>query len=169
MEAAALLIVDVQKGLFGKKSRVYNEGLLLENINFLIDKSRERNMPVVFIRHINKGFLIKNSDNWQIHPSLRSCSNDLYLDKNHSGMFEEKHIVNKLDRLSVKTVIVTGLVTHGCVKAACLGAKAAGYEVILAEDAHSSFNENAKKLIDEWNEKLRKEGIRVVPAKDIFE
>ena len=169
MEAAALLIVDVQKGLFDKKNQVYNGELLLENINFLIDKSRERKMPIVFIRHINKGFLIENSDNWQIHPSLKSCGGDLYLDKQHSGMFDEKHIVNELKRLSVKTVIVAGLVTHGCVKAACLGAKAEGYEVILAEDAHSGFNENARKLIDEWNEKLRNEGIRVVPTREVFE
>ena len=80
-------------------------------------------MPIIFIRHINKGFLIENSDNCQIYPSIKSSSGDLYLDKNHSGMFEEKHIKIELKKLSVKTVMVTGLITHGCVKAACLGAK----------------------------------------------
>lgn len=168
VEKEALLVVDVQKGLFKRKSRVYNEDILLENINYLIDKAGERDIPVIFIRHTNESILQENTDNWQVHPLLKAGSKDYYFNKNHSGMFEEEHIVKELKKLPVSTFIVTGLVAHGCVKAACLGAKAAGYDVILAEDAHSSFNKDAGKLIEEWNGKLRGEGIRVIPARDIF-
>jgi nicotinamidase-related amidase len=35
-------------------------------------------------------------------------------------------------------VILTGLVTHGCVKATCEGALALGYAAVLAADGHSS-------------------------------
>jgi nicotinamidase-related amidase len=169
MESTALLVVDVQKGFFKKKNWVYKEDSLVENINFLIDKSRERNIPVIFIRHTNKGFLLENSDNWQINPALKAGSDDYYFNKEYSSIFDEKKIVKELKILSIKTFIITGLVTHGCVKAACLGAKSAGYEVILAEDGHSNFNENAKKLIDEWNEKLSNEGIAVIPTRNVFE
>lgn len=168
MEKAALLVVDVQKGLFKRKNRVYNEDIFLENINYLIDKARERDMPVIFVRHTNDSILRESSDGWQVHPLLKSSGSDYYFNKKHSSMFDEESIVRELEKLPVSTLIVTGMMTHGCVKAACLGAKAAGYDVILAEDAHSSFNKEAGRLIVEWNGKLRDEGIRVMPAREIF-
>jgi len=168
MEKAALVVVDVQKGFFKKKNWVYKEEILLENINYLIEKSRERDIPIIFIRHTNEGQLVENTDGWQVNPLLKASEGDIFFNKKHSGMFEEKYIVEGLDKLEVNTLIITGLVTHGCVKAACLGAKAAGYQVILAADAHSSFNKEAGKLIEEWNEKLKEQGIRVIPTRDIF-
>lgn len=151
-----------------KRIGCINEDSLLENINYLIEKARERDIPVVFIRHTNEGQLVENTDGWQVNPHLKAVDGDIYFNKKHSGMFEEKHIVKGLEELRVDTLIIAGLVTHGCVKAACLGAKAAGYQVILAADAHSSFNKEASRLIEEWNEKLKEQGISVLPTRDVF-
>jgi nicotinamidase-related amidase len=63
--------------------------------------------------------------------------------------------------------VVTGLVTHGCVKATCMGAKDLGYEVILVKDGHSNFNKQAAKLIDEWNRKLGDGGAEPRLAEEI--
>jgi nicotinamidase-related amidase len=51
-------------------------------------------------------------------------------------------------------VAITGLVTHGCVKASCIGADELGYRVILVKDGHSSFSKEAADLIEKWNRKL---------------
>ena len=64
-------------------------------------------------------------------------------------------------------MIVTGLVTHGCVKATCLGALALGYAVTLAADGHSSYSKEAAPLIEEWNRKLGAAGAQVLPAVQI--
>ena len=64
-------------------------------------------------------------------------------------------------------VIVTGLVTHGCVKATCLGALALGYAVTLAADGHSSYSKDAAPLIEEWNRKLGEAGASVMPTSQI--
>lgn len=64
----------------------------------------------------------------------------------------------------VGRVVVTGLVTHGCVKATCLGGLELGYEVVLAKDGHSSYSKEAARLIEEWNRKLGEAGAQVVPA-----
>ena len=58
-------------------------------------------------------------------------------------------------------MIVTGLVTHGCVKATCLGALELGYAVVLAEDGHSSYSKDAARLVEEWNRKLGEAGAKV--------
>ena len=63
--------------------------------------------------------------------------------------------------------MVTGLVTHGCVKATCLGALALGYAVTLAADGHSSYSKDAAPLIEEWNRKLGEAGATVATASQI--
>ena len=68
---------------------------------------------------------------------------------------------------NVGTVVVAGLVTHGCVKATCLGAKELGYRVVLVEDGHSSYHKQADKVIEEWNAKLSKESIEVKSTQEI--
>ena len=168
MESAALLVIDVQEGLFNKKNKVFNEDLLLQNINNLIEKSRENGIPIIFIRHTNKSFLLENSVDWQLHPSLRVKSDDLCLNKEHSSIFKEKSIKKELANLGIKTLIITGLVTNGCIKAACLDGLSFGYQVILARDGHSTFTGNPQELIEEWNEKLSQEGVHVILTKDIF-
>ncbi len=168
MESAALLIIDVQEGLFKKKNKIFNEEQLFSNINYLIEKSREKSIPIIFIRHTNKSFLSENTADWQLHPSLSMNSDDLCLNKEHSSIFKEKSIKKELANLGIKTLIVTGLVTNGCIKAACLDGLSSGYKVILVKDGHSTFTVNPQKLIEEWNEKLSREGIHVLLTKDIF-
>jgi len=146
---AALLIIDVQKGLFNKKTKVYREKELMENINSLIDLFHHRGLPVYFIRHTNKNMLVENSDDWQIHPDLHIQEDDVVINKEQSSAFKENTLKNELNKSGIKSIVVTGLVTHGCVKAACQDAKKLGYEVTLAADGHSSFNQNAKSLITE--------------------
>ncbi len=58
--------------------------------------------------------------------------------KQHGNAFEDTPLHAMLVERSAGRVIVTGLVTHGCVKATCLGALASGYAVTLAADGHSS-------------------------------
>jgi len=164
----ALLIIDLQQGLFKKKIKIFKEEELIKNINFLIEKSRKLNIPVIFIRHTNKSFLAENSEDWQIHPDVEFEEADLFLNKKHSSLFKEKSIIKKFEDMGLKSLIIAGLVTHGCVKAACLDGKKFGYEIKLAADAHSSFNEKAEKLIEEWNENLSQQGIIVLPAAEIF-
>lgn len=67
-----------------------------------------------------------------------------------------------LEKLKVDTVVITGLVTHGCVQAACYGAKKNGLEVILIGDGHSSYHKDAPELIKEWNDKISQDGMKVM-------
>jgi nicotinamidase-related amidase len=60
-----------------------------------------------------------------------------------------------------------GLVTHGCVKATCLGALQLGYDVTLVKDGHSSYSKDASRLIEEWNQKLNAQGCELKVASEI--
>lgn len=55
---SALLIIDVQRGLFDEQPRPFEADLVIERINALTAKARRANVPVVFIQHERaSGFL----------------------------------------------------------------------------------------------------------------
>jgi nicotinamidase-related amidase len=167
MERSALLIIDVQGGLFDRPIPVYRAEELIDNINMLSAGAHKSGAPVIYIQHQNKGNLAAGTEAWQFHPGIKPSEGDLILHKSAGNAFTNRELDRQLKEMGVRRVVITGLVTHGCVKATCIGAKEAGYEVTLVSDAHSSYNANAAELIVEWNDKLGKSGVEVKPAKSI--
>jgi nicotinamidase-related amidase len=60
----ALLIIDVQKGLFEKSTPIFEAEQVLTNINTLMKNARQAGIPVIFIQHSNDKLLVKGSDAW---------------------------------------------------------------------------------------------------------
>jgi hypothetical protein len=48
-----------------------------------------------------------------------------------------------------------------------LGAKELGYRVILAQDGHSNFSQQAAQLIEKWNQKLSAKMIELKSTREI--
>jgi nicotinamidase-related amidase len=150
----ALLVVDLQKGLFERETAIFKAQELIMNVNNLIARARKMSVPVVYIQHSNKGLLKEDSDGWQLHPDLNTPTNELQVRKQHGSAFQNTNLANRLTDLGITTVVVCGLTTHGCIKATCIDAHKNDFHVVLASDGHSSFNKNAEELISKWNEKL---------------
>jgi nicotinamidase-related amidase len=83
----------------------------------------------------------------------------LVIRKRHGSAFEQTPLKAQLDARGVTGLVVTGLVTQGCVRATSLDAKKLGYRVILASDGHSNYHKQAARLIQEWNQKLNEAGV----------
>lgn len=150
----ALLVIDVQQELFKKSTPLYRAAELLRNINLLVEHAHEAGAPVVYVQHSAAKHLVKESPDWQLHPDLHPLHSDILVHKEHGNAFEATPLHEILRAKRVQGVVICGLVTHGCVRATCLGALELGYRVILAKDAHSSYSKEAARLIEEWNEKL---------------
>ena len=163
----ALLVIDVQNGLFSKPTPIYKEQELLENINSLRDEFDQQGGAVFFIQHSNQNLLVKDSENWQFHPQLRVGEDDLIIDKTHGNAFEDTRLKEELDARGIQNLVITGLVTNGCVRATSIGGHDLGYRVVLVEDGHSTYIKNAAKLINEWNQTLRQEIAEVHPTTEI--
>lgn len=166
-QGVAFLVIDVQRGLFSKSTSVYRAEQMLENINALIARARRAGAVVVFIQHADKRTLVKGSEAWQLHPELHPVAGDRSIHKNHSSAFRETSLDQMLVEGKVGRVVVTGLVTHGCVKNACQDALSMGYEVVLVSDGHSSYSKQAPKMIHKWHQKLAEAGVEIVPAHEI--
>jgi len=166
-DTTALLVIDVQNGLFSKPTPIFNEQELLENINTLSSQFKLHGSPVFFIQHSNQKLLVRDSINWQFHPRLDVGQDDPVIHKTHGNAFEETSLKHDLDACGIKNVVVSGLVSNGCVRATSIGAHDLGYRVVLVEDGHSTYVRNAEKLIEEWNTTLGKEIAEVHPTSAI--
>jgi len=124
---------------------------LLENINLLISKARQLDVPVFFVQHSSDTYLKYGSDGWQLHPQIQPIVEEPIIHKRYGNSFEDTNLQDELSKKNVSAVVVTGLVIHGCVKATCLGALEKGYMVVLVSDAHSNFSKDAPKMIEKWN------------------
>jgi nicotinamidase-related amidase len=167
IQNAALLVIDIQEELFSKSTPVYHADLLLENICMLIERARQAGAPVVLIQHQNESFLKEGSEGWQLYHLLPQTTDDLHIHKLHGSAFEKTGLTKELEIRGIKTVVATGLVSHGCVQATCLDARKLGYQVILASDGHSNFNKQAVKVIDDCHKKLEAANIKLLKSQEI--
>jgi nicotinamidase-related amidase len=150
----ALLVIDVQQGLFRKSTKLYKADELLATVKELVEHAHAAGAPVFYILHSSEKVLPWGSEDWQLHPTLHPTGADRIIHKLKGNAFEGTELDGELAALGVGAVVVTGLVTHGCVQHTCIGAHELGYRVVLVADGHSSYSKDAPKLIDEWNEKL---------------
>ena len=163
----ALLVIDVQKGLFEKSTRIYRAEQLLENINDLMSRARQAGAPVIFIQHSNPTVLEEGSVGWHLHPRIQPLADEPIVHKTHGNAFEDTNLSEELTKRDISNLVITGLVTHGCVKATCLGALEEGYQVILVSDAHSSYSKDAANMIEKWNHELHEKGAIVKQTREI--
>ena len=75
----ALLVIDVQQGIFERPTPIYKAAQLVENITMLIHKARQAGAAVFFVQHTNKSSLAKGSDAWQLHFQLQPLDTDVFV------------------------------------------------------------------------------------------
>ena len=166
-DQSALLIIDVQQALYERSVPIFNGDKLVSNINQLVNNWNASGAVIVYIRHNNKKMLVENTSGWQIHPNVRIVDQAIFIDKKHGDAFINTDLDEKLRKNGVKTVVISGLVSHGCVQATCKGALDLGFNVVLVGDGHSSYRGDAKELIVEWNKKLSELGVSVLSTKQL--
>ena len=111
-QATALLVIDVQQGLFRKSTPIYRAEPLLNTITTLIGRAHAASVLVVYIQHASDKVLPFGSAAWQIHPRLHPGEGDLIVHKQQGNAFEDTSLHTELAGRVVGRVIVTGLVTQ---------------------------------------------------------
>jgi len=163
----ALLVIDVQQGMFNKKIPAYKGFEVVGNINILIEKAHAAGAPVFIIQHAGATVFAEGSEDWKLYPELRFAAGDVLVAKHKPDAFLGTLLEDHLKKIGITQVVTTGFVTHGCVKATTLGAKERGYQVILAHDAHSSYSKDAAELIQKVGELVSKAGVMLKATGEI--
>jgi nicotinamidase-related amidase len=166
MVQIALLIIDVQKGLFEKNIPIYKAEEMLGNICQLAAQAHQVGVPVIYVQHTNST-MPQDSGGWKLHPRMQPLDSDYILQKQRGSAFEKTSLNELLNSQGVQELIITGLVTHGCVKATCLDAVKLGYAVTLVSDANSNFNRAPVDILKETYAELVKVRVVLKQTKDI--
>jgi nicotinamidase-related amidase len=163
----ALLVIDVQQGLFARSTPIYHADDLLNNITTLVDRAHRAGATVFYVQHSSDKILVEGSDGWQLHPRLRPLKKDRIIHKHHGSAFQDTPLAEELEARRIKRLVVMGLVTHGCVRATCVDASKQGYQVTLVSDGHSNFHKQAARIIAEWNQKLSDAIVQLMPTREV--
>jgi nicotinamidase-related amidase len=166
-ERTALLVIDVQRALFSRPIPIYKADILIRNINSLIEIWQHSSGLIVYIQHSNNKMLIENSNGWQFHPDLSVNETDIVIPKVHGNAFKGTNLYEVLDSNGIENIVITGLVTQGCVRFTSIGGNELGFRVILVDDGHSNYSKEAPKIIEKWNLGLGKEHVELSSADEI--
>lgn len=140
--STALLIIDVQQELCFGSEAGYAIDSVLANINALSAQARAAGVPVVLIQHEEPGSpLTVGAPGWQLADGLATGESDLKVRKTTGDSFHDTDLQALLSERGVKRVVACGLQTDHCVNATVRRAAALGYEVVLASDAHTTFDD----------------------------
>ncbi len=156
----ALIVIDVQNGMFQEGNAVYNSGTFLHKIKNLLLKARAANTPVFYIQHnAPKGKPLEHGkEGWRIHPEITPKSDDIIIQKTTPDSFFNTNLNDELKRQGINHLIIAGIQTEACVDTTCRQAFSMGYKVTLASDIHSTWDSEeltAQQIINHHNAVLR--------------
>lgn len=152
----ALLIIDMQKGSFTKKTPRFDTDGVVARINKLATTTRKLNLPVIFVQHdgTGSGQFEKNSAEWQNLNELIIRPNDILIDKYANDVFYKSELQTKLIKHNIYKLLITGCATDFCIESTIQSALTKEYNIIVAKDGHTTGDRphlNAEKVIEHYN------------------
>lgn len=137
----ALLIIDVQRGLFDEAPRPFEADAVIARINELAHCARAAKAPVVFIQHERaSGLLEHGSESWQLERQLQPLDGDAFVRKTTPDSFLRTHLDELLTQWGSEQLLICGYASEFCVDTTTRRAAALGYPVTLVADAHTTHD-----------------------------
>ena len=139
----ALLIIDMQQGLFHGPVSPYQADALLANVCLLIEKARQAEVPVFFARHTgaDDSPFSAQSPLTQLLPEMGvNGERDIVFIKKYPSCFQQTDLAHQLAQAGVKQLVIAGMKTEFCVDTTCRAASALGLRTVLISDAHSTMD-----------------------------
>jgi nicotinamidase-related amidase len=134
-----LLIIDAQKELIDgtqKESSVFNKDQLISNINKVIEKAKEAEVPVVFVRDLDVAE--GKGGGFQVHNEINIPKDVKIFDKSATNAFHGTGLLNHLKTHQIEHIVIMGCKTQYCIDSAVRTATMCGLDVTLVGDGHST-------------------------------
>lgn len=156
----ALLVIDVQNGMFQEGNVVYRGDRLLHNLKYLISQARFTKTPIFYIQHngpVGKPLEV-STKGWEIHPEIAPNNLDTIIQKTTPDSFFNTTLDDELKKQEIEHLVITGIQIEACVDTTCRRAFSLEYKVTLASDTHSTWDTKeitAQQIINHHNGVLR--------------
>lgn len=169
----ALLVVDMQVGLFNGSDLPYRKDLVLDNVMRLIRAAREAGVMIYAARHTGpKGSPIEpGSKLTQLLPELGiDEARDTVFDKTKPSCFFETDLQSLLMKAGVENLVIAGMKTQYCIDTTCRVSAELGFQAILVGDAHTTTDSpvlTAEAIINHHNATLNGTFVKVINTSDL--
>jgi nicotinamidase-related amidase len=138
---SALIVIDVQRGLFDDAPRPFEADAVVARINALAAAARAAGAPVVFVQHETASAGLQHgSVGWALERGLQVEPGDPRVRKTTPDSFLRTPLGDLLAAADVNHLVLCGYATEFCVDTTTRRAAALGYGVLLAADAHTTHD-----------------------------
>jgi nicotinamidase-related amidase len=138
---SALLIIDVQEGLFSPEPGPADAAIIIERINRLASRARAGGLPVIYVQHEQPGTPVEfGSAGWQLDKRLCVNAGDRFIRKTTPDSFLRTALQALLSSVAVDHLVICGYASEFCVDTTVRRAAALGFNVSLVSDAHTTHD-----------------------------
>jgi len=139
---AALVIIDVQEGMFQQPAPPHDGSAVVERIAGLLARARSERVPIYFVQHDSGpgDVLERGTAGWRIHAPIAPRPGETIVEKRHPSAFHDTEFDATLRRDGINRLVICGMQTEFCVDSTCRAAYALGYKITLVSDAHTTFD-----------------------------
>lgn len=152
LDKPAILVVDMLNDFVTGALACDRGKAIVPATAHLLDAAREAGIPVIFCNDAHLPKIDRELEVWgdhaiagtpgaQVIPELNLCDKDYVVPKRRYSGFFQTDLDALLRELGVKTVVMTGLHAHMCVRHTSADAFQLGYNVVVAKEATDSFTE----------------------------
>ena len=152
LNAPAILVVDMLNDFVTGALGCDRARAIVPATAHLLDAARKAGVPVIFCNDAHLPGIDRELKIWGDHaivgtkgaeviPELGLCDKDYVVPKRRYSGFFQTDLDILLKELGVKTVVMTGLHAHMCVRHTSADAYCLGYDVVAAKEAMNSFTE----------------------------
>lgn len=148
----AILVVDMLNDFVTGALACDRGKAIVPSTTALVDAARAAGVPVIFCNDAHIPGIDRELKLWGDHaiagtkgaeviPELKVSEKDYIVPKRRYSGFFQTDLDILLKELDVKTVVMTGLHAHMCVRHTASDAYCLGYDVVVAKEATDSFTE----------------------------
>lgn len=173
----AVLVIDVQSGLFAGEPAAFEAEAVIARINEVAAMARKAGAPVFVIQHDGEpgsDYLAPFTDGWKLHPSLVARPGDLFIRKTTCDAFYGTSLESELRARGITTLLLTGYATDFCVDTTLRNAVSKEFGIIVVADAHTTSDSPVLKadLVRQhhnwaWANSISRKGVTVLKASEL--
>ena len=152
----ALLVIDIQNEFFNLNQAASDSlKTAIECVNVAIDLFRKKNLPIVVIQHKSEEEgLVPGKAGFEVPKTVKLEPQDMQIVKTYGNSFTRTGLAEKLRKLGVDTVIVTGFCAEYCVLSTYRGAQDFDFTPIILKGSLASDNAEHIRFVEEITETI---------------
>lgn len=141
----ALVVIDIQNDYFENGTfPLWNTENTLQNIKEAIRGAENKNIPVIFIRHICEtgNSFIEGSKGAEIRNDVLSLvDNATVITKTHADAFYNTNLEEILTKLKIKELLICGMMTQNCIAFTAISKSAEKYYIKIIPECCTTVSE----------------------------